>query len=259
MAVPPVDDDLLDFAAEIADEAAQLTLRWFGSSRLRVDHKSDGTEVTDADRQAEALIRDRVAQRHPDDRILGEEAGASGGSGSRQWIIDPIDGTASFVRGVPLYASLLGMFDEHGPAIGIINIPALGESIVAGRGRGAVHDGESAGVSDVRAVADSCISSSSYDRPWWPSDALAAITGSGARTRTWGDGYGYLLVATGRIEAMIDPSLYTYDISPMLTVIPESGGRITRWDGGTELADKAGWVASNGHVHDELLGYVRPS
>lgn len=256
MGAPPVDKTLLDFATEIAAEAAQLTLDWFGSGSLLVAHKHDGTEVTEADHAAEELIRAKISRRFPDDRVIGEEAGVSGGAGPRRWIVDPIDGTASFVRGVPLYASLLGVFDEHGPAIGIINIPALGESLVAGRGRGALHDGKTPAVSTVDTIADSCLCSSSFDQPWWPRPALQAVTSCGARTRTWGDGYGYLLVATGRIEAMIDPSLYTYDISPMLTIIPECGGRITRWDGGTELVDEAGWVASNGRIHDEVLSLL---
>jgi histidinol-phosphatase len=257
MTSPPIDDELLTFASTIAAEAAELTLEYFRRQDLGVEHKRDGSEVTEADRAAEAHLREAIAARYPGDTIIGEEAGTSGGGGQRQWIIDPIDGTSSFIRGVPLYASLLGLIDEHGPAIGIISIPALDECIVSGRGRGARHNGEPVAVSKVSSVADSCICSSSFDQRWWPRGALDAVTGSGAKTRTWGDGYGYLLVATGRIEGMLDPELRTYDIAPMLTIIPESGGRITRWDGGTELVDHAGWIATNGVIHDELLELVR--
>jgi len=101
------------------------------------------------------------------------------------------------------------------------------------------------------------VSSSSFDASWWPPAALGAVVGSGAKTRTWGDGYGYLLVATGRIEGMVEPDLNTWDIAAMLTVIPEAGGTITTWDGDTELAQGAGWVASNGLIHPDLLGLVR--
>ena len=93
--------------------------------------------------------------------------------------------------------------------------------------------------------------------PWWPEKPLTAILSSGAKTRTWGDGYGYFLVATGQIEAMIDPSLYIYDIAPMLTVIPECGGSITTWTGQSTLLDSEGWVATNGHIHDDLLSLLQ--
>ena len=256
MTAPPVDLDLLEFAATTAAEAAAITLDYFQRPGLTVDLKHDGSEVTAADREAEAHIRAAVARELADDAFIGEEAGTTSGTSGQTWIVDPIDGTASFVRGVPLYSSLVAVIDDHGPAIGIVSIPALGETIVAGRGRGATYNGGPLAVSEVTTVAESCLSSSSFDQPWWPAAALEAVTTCGARTRTWGDGYGYLLVATGRIEAMIDPALHTYDIAAMLTVIPEAGGRLTRWDGGTELADEVGWVATNGHIHDELLGLL---
>lgn len=253
----PVDPELLTFATSVAATGADITLDYFRRRDLRVDHKADGSEVTEADRNAETAMRAAIADRFPDDSIVGEEAGTSGRGGTgRRWIIDPIDGTASFVRGVPLYASLLAMLDDQGPAIGIVTVPALDETVIAGRGLGARHNGEPASVSSVDRIAASCVSSSSFDQPWWPHRALDALTASGARTRTWGDGYGYLLVATGRIEAMLDPELRTYDIAPMLTILPEAGGRITRWDGDTELADHAGWVASNGRIHTELLALL---
>ena len=250
---PPVDKDLFTFACKAAEDAAQLTLQWFQNSDLTADIKSDGTEVTDADRSAEDLLRSTISKEFPSDTIIGEEAKDSIGSSSRKWIIDPIDGTASFVRGVPLYSSLLAVIDEHGPAIGIIQLPALGESLIAGRGLGAYAGNELAKVSEVHLIEESCISSSSFEQPWWPKEALLNITSSGAKIRTWGDGYGYFLVGTGRIEAMIDPSLYTYDIAAMLTIIPECGGKITTWSGESELEDKKGWVASNGLIHKSIL------
>lgn len=260
MTTPPaVDADVLAFAADTAAAAAALTLEWFRGRDLHVEHKGDGSEVTVADRAAEELIRTAVLDRYPDDTVIGEEGGTTPGRSDRTWIIDPIDGTASFVRGVPLYSSLLAVTDAHGPAVGVVSIPALDEVVVAGRGRGATHNGGPTTVSTVATVADACVSSSSFDQPWWPAPALDAVTASGAKTRTWGDGYGYLLVATGRIEAMIDPPLHTYDIAALLTVIPESGGRITRWDGRDDLADGMGWMASNGLVHDELLALLAAS
>jgi len=256
MTRPPVDAELLADALRVAQGAAALTLDWFQRDDLGIDHKADGSEVTDADRAAETYVREQVAAKYPHDTVIGEEAGVSEGSSTRRWIVDPIDGTASFVRGVPLYSTLLAVFDEHGPAVGAVHIPALNERVTAGRGRGCLHNGVPSRVSTIDTVATSCVSTSAYDGSWWPTDALLAVTGSGAKTRTWGDGYGYVLVATGRIEAMVEPALNTWDIAPMLTVIPEAGGVLSTWDGSTDLRQGAGWIASNGRIHDELLGLV---
>lgn len=254
---PPVPTDLLDVAETVAREAADLTLRWFEREELGLDRKADGSPVTAADRAAEDHIRARLGALFPDDGIVGEERPPTTGTSGRRWIIDPIDGTESFVRGVPLYSSLLAMIDEHGPAIGTVLVPALGTGAVAGRGRGCLWDGAPLRVNDTDDLTGACLSTSSFDGEWWPDDALLSVTGrEGLRTRGWGDGYGYLLVATGRIEAMTDPDLHEWDIAPMLTVIPEAGGRITRWDGSTGLAGGP-WLASNGRVHDELLALLR--
>lgn len=256
MSTPAIDEALLEAAAEIAEGAARLTLGWFRERNLTVDHKADGSEVTAADRAAEQYVREHVAARFPDDTVIGEEAGVSEGTSGRRWIVDPVDGTASFVRGVPLYTTLLAVLDEHGPAIGIVVVPGLDELVVAGRGRGCLHNGVPCRVSTVREVRASCISSSAFDGSWWPRQALLNVADSGAKTRTWGDGYGYFLVATGRIEAMIEPALNTWDIAPMLTIIPEAGGTITDWSGGADLTQGAGWIASNGLIHADLLALV---
>lgn len=255
---PPVDAELLDAAHEIALEAATFVRRRFDDGDMQIEHKGDGSEVTDVDLGAEDLVRRRVAERFPADTVIGEEAGVTEGTSGRRWIVDPIDGTASFVRRVPLFSTLLAVMDEHGPAVGIVAIPALNEIVVAGRGRGCTHNGRPCRVSSVDRIGDACLSTSAFDGSWWPADALANIAGSGARTRTWGDGYGYFLVATGRIEAMMDPSLNTWDIAPMLVIIPEAGGTITTWTGETDLAQGAGWLATNGLLHDDLLTLVRP-
>ena len=258
MTTPPVDAELLEAAADIAREAVAFVKAGFERD-FEVEIKRDGSEVTEIDKGAEALVRQLVAERFPDDTVIGEEAGTTEGNSGRRWIVDPIDGTASFVRRVPLFSTLLAVYDEHGPAVGIVAIPALDEFVVAGRGRGCSHNGQPTRVSDVTTVAESCISASAFDGSWWPTESLLAISDSGAKTRTWGDGYGYFLVATGRVEAMVEPSLNTWDIAPMLVVIPEAGGRITTWTGSTELAQGAGWVATNGHLHDEILGLVTPA
>ncbi|KIE51410.1 MAG: histidinol phosphate phosphatase [Acidimicrobiaceae bacterium] len=254
---PEIDTELFEFVNKIASDAASLTLDWFQQKDLKVDLKSDRTEVTDADKAVEEYLRNIIGTHFPNDTVVGEEEEVSSGSSKRKWVIDPIDGTASFVRGVPLYSSLLALFDEHGPAIGTIYLPAIKEYVAAGRGLGVHSSRVDPRVSSINDLEKSCISSSSFDMPWWPDKALLNILSSGAKTRTWGDGYGYFLVATGQIEAMIDPSLYVYDIAPMLTILPECGGKITTWKGESNLLDREGWIATNGHVHERLLALLQ--
>jgi len=148
-----VDPALLDEAVTLARMAGELTLQYFRSTDLGIDHKGDGTPVTAADRGAERLIREELAKRHPDDGILGEEEAELIGTSGRRWILDPIDGTKAFTHGVPLYTNLLALEDEDGIAIGVINVPALGETVWAGRGLGCFCNGAPAHVSRSNRVA----------------------------------------------------------------------------------------------------------
>jgi histidinol-phosphatase len=250
---PPVDTDLLEFAVTLSRRAGSLTLQWFGSSALRVDTKGDGTPVTEADRAAERLIRDAIAARWPHDSVVGEEEPDHQGTSGRTWTVDPIDGTKAFTRGVPLYANLLAFDDEHGPAIGVINIPALGETVAAGRGRGCFHNGSQCRVSTVTMLERAYATTSGLDH--WASSALARMLDSPVTLRTWGDGYGYVLVATGRLEAMIDPIVATYDVAPMRTILPEAGGRFTDF-AGVARADGGTGLATNGVLHDAFLSLL---
>ncbi|MGI9623996.1 MAG: inositol monophosphatase family protein [Acidimicrobiales bacterium] len=252
----PVDPELVAAATNIGREAAEYVYTRFRDPSLRISHKTDGSEVTEVDRNAEALIRQRISEQFPNDSVVGEEQEDTAGSTGRTWVIDPIDGTTSFVRGVPLFATLLAVLDEHGPAVGFVSCPAVNEEVVAGRGRGCSHSGRPAQVSRVAHLDQACISSSSFDGSWWPPTALNRVTTSGAKTRTWGDGYGYVLLATGRVEAMIEPSLNLWDIAPMLVIVPESGGTITNWNGDLDPASDQGWIASNGTLHGQLLELV---
>lgn len=250
---PPVDDELVAVAVDIARAAGELTLRWFGSRDLAVDHKGDGSPVTAADLAAETLMRERLLARFPDDAVIGEEHQDTDGTSGRTWVIDPIDGTKAFTRGVPLYSNLLALVDEHGPAVGVINLPALGETVWAGRGRGAFCNGEPCRVSD-RATLDGAYAMTS-GFGYWPDEALAAVLRSPVILRTWGDAYGYALVATGRAEAMIDPLANPWDVAPMAIIIPEAGGRYSTFDGadGVDAWRTGSGVATNGAVHDALL------
>ena len=252
--VPPCDPALLDEVVDIAREAGEATLRWFRHDDLEVERKLDGTPVTVADRTAESIVRRRIADAHPDDGILGEEEAETVGSSGRRWIVDPIDGTKAFTRGVPLYTTLLAVEDEHGVAAGAIVVPALAEAVWAGRGLGCFHDGRPCTVSDTAAVADAYLTTSSYSH--WPEPALLNVRRSGMALRTWGDGYGYLLVATGRMDVMVDPEVAPYDVAAMPVILAEAGGRFTDLDGRDGYAGGSG-IATNAVLHDEVLALLR--
>ena len=253
---PPADRALLKLALDVAREAGASTLRWFRSRDLAVDSKADGTPVTVADRAAERLMRERLAVHAPGDGVLGEEEPETAGTTGRRWIVDPIDGTKAFTRGVPLYSTLLALDDEHGPAVGVIVLPALGEIVYAGRGLGCWHDGRPARVSATADLVGAYLTTSSYSH--WPDDALLAVKHAGCHLRTWGDGYGYALVATGRVDAMVDPEVARYDVAAMPVILAEAGGRFSSV-GGAPGAQHGSGVATNGRVHDALLARLRRS
>jgi histidinol-phosphatase len=244
------DPALLDTAVSLLREAGELTLQWFRSSSLAVERKGDGTPVTAADKAAERFLREQITARFPHDSIVGEEEEDVVGSSGRRWIIDPIDGTKAFTHGVPLYTNLLAIDDDEGPAIGVIHMPGLGETVYAGRGLGCFCDGEPARVSSRDRLAGGYLSSSGFEH--WTDDMLGAARASGSRLRTWGDGYGYALVATGRIDAMCDPVAALWDIAPMPVVISEAGGRFTDLDGDPSPASGHG-LATNGILHDAWI------
>lgn len=254
----PVARELLDEAVALTRAAGDLTLRWFREEELGIEHKGDGTPVTAADRAAERYLREQLAVRFPDDAIIGEEEPDSQGSSGRTWIIDPIDGTKAFTHGVPLYSNLLALYDDEGPAIGVINLPALGETVYAARGLGCFFDGRPVHVNDRPALDGGCVCTSGLGA--WSAEQLAAVHASGALLRTWGDGYGFALVATGRAEAMVDPRVAVWDVAPMPVILREAGGRFTTTGGEDQLPIDTGGllsgVATNGHVHDEVLGLL---
>ena len=247
---PSCPDELLEEAVDLVREAGELTLRWFRSDDLAVDRKDDGTPVTEADRAAEQLLRQRLEQRHPGDAILGEEEGGSDGTTGRRWVIDPIDGTKAFTRGVPLYTNLLAADDEHGPLLGVVNMPALGETVYAGRGIGCFCDGRPARVSSRDDLTTAYVTTSGFGG--WSEQALVALRQAGVHLRTWGDGYGYALVATGRVEAMVDSRASEWDLAPMPVILSEAGGTFTSMAGRPAIDGGSG-LASNGILHDQLV------
>ena len=249
---PAVPESLLEEAAELARRAGRLTLEWY-STTVDVVTKEDGSPVTAADRAAEQLLRSELGRRHPNDAILGEEHGYSAGASGRTWFIDPIDGTQSFIRGVPLFATLLALEDAHGVAVGVIDLPALGKTVMAGRGLGCYLNEQAITVGDRSELEGSVLCTSGYDLI--PEEVANRLHGSSLILRGWGDAYGYALVAGGRIEAMLDPVVKPWDVAPMAVIIPEAGGTFTDCKGGPGFRSGTG-LATNGVLHDEMLSLV---
>ncbi len=252
--------ELLETAVELAQQAGRLSLRWFSSRLLNPQTKPDGSLVTEADLATEEFMIAELQKLFPEDSIVGEEHGRQEGTSGRLWTIDPIDGTRSFVHGVPLFATLLAMMDASGPRLGVTVIPALDEAVWAGRGLGAYHRSGTeirpARVSSTSSLETACITTSGLE--YLPPKLGAWLAQRRGVTRTWGDGYGYVLLATGRADIMIDPGLSLWDAAPMLVIVPEAGGRITTTDGGDEEAGRAeaaggDFIASNGRIHEELV------
>lgn len=241
---------LLRAAVDITRLAGDLTLTYFRSVELAVESKEDGTPVTVADRKAERLIREELERRFPGDGIFGEEEDEVPSETGRRWIIDPIDGTKAFTHGVALYSNLLALEDAEGIALGVINIPALSETVYAARGLGCFYNGVRAEVSGTSSLNGSYLSSCGFSA--WDDEDLLAVKRAGTVLRTWGDGYGYALVATGRIDAMVDPVAALYDLAPMPVIVSEAGGRFTDWTGAA-TPDGGNGIASNGRLHPALL------
>lgn len=246
-------DGLMEFAVRTAGTAGALTLEHFGRAAVRF--KGDGSEITDADTAAETHIRAAIAEAFPADGIVGEEDGESAGRSGRRWIVDPIDGTRSFGSGVPLYAVLLTLEDGGAPVLGCAHFPALGRTLVAARGAGAWLDGALVRVSTCDSLAEARVVTSGLE--YWRDMADDAGRAGFDRlvratrwARTWGDAFGYLMVASGQAELFCDPRVGRYwDYGPFLVILPEAGGRLTRFDG-SEVRRGGDGLASNGVLHD---------
>ena len=258
----------LETAIAAARLAGRETLRWFGDAGLVVDVKADASPVTQADRAAEAILRRELLGAFPADAFLGEETGATAGTSGYEWIVDPIDGTKSFIRGVPLYATLVGCRHGGRGVLGVIAIPALDEMVHAARGGGAWHTKAAAApvaakVSAKATLRESLVCSSDFTSfARWSGgrhDGEAArgrVESACGVVRTWGDGYGYLLVATGRAEIMVDPLLNPWDAAAVDVVVTEAGGRFSDWQGRDSIESGDG-VATNDAVHAAVLELLR--
>lgn len=248
------DPALVAEAVALAREAAAVALRAFHNREgVLVAHKADGSLVTATDRAVEHFLRDRIQGRYPDDAMLGEEFGARTGTSGRRWIIDPIDGTEAFVRGVGEFCTLVAVEDEHGPLLGVIAVPALEETIWAGRGRGAHADWGAVEVSRTASIPGACLATSDLEE--WPSNVLAAAREAGLLLRTWGGGYGMELTVSGRVDAFVDFGVDEWDLAPAPILAAEAGGHFSALDGSARLDTGAG-LLSNGRLHEELLSIL---
>jgi histidinol phosphatase-like enzyme (inositol monophosphatase family) len=248
----------LDFAVETAWQAGRLTLAHYQTG-VAVERKADQSAVTIADRAAEQLIRQRIAARFPDHAIVGEEFGAGSTPASCTWYVDPIDGTTSFVRGVPFFGVLVGLVIDETPAVGVCYLPALDEMIAAATGLGCRCNGRVTRVSDVSSLSEACVLSTDARHvserlgDGWP-----ALQRDTALQRGWGDFYGQCLVAAGRADVMLDPRMNPWDCAALVPILQESGGRFTDWRGNVVI-DGGDAVSTNGRLHDEVLARLAGS
>jgi len=224
--------ELLQAAEEVARVAGTVALASFGR-RIAVERKADGSPVTAADRAAEQTAREWLAAHYPADAVLGEEGGASGAPGARRWIIDPIDGTKSFVAGVPLWGTLIACARGEEVLAGAIYCAAAGEMVAAARGEGCWWNGTRAQVSPLQVLDEATVLTTDerFATRGARRDAWQSLAARARIARTWGDCYGYLLVATGRAEAMLDGAMSVWDSAALLPVIEEAGGVFTDWAG----------------------------
>jgi histidinol-phosphatase len=254
----------LDIALALADAADTITVDRFGAVDLRVDAKPDLTPVSDADLAVETLLREHLAQARPDDAVLGEEFGGRAQISGRQWVIDPIDGTKNFVRGVPVWATLIALLVDGVPQVGVISAPALRRRWWASSGRGAHAQGPDGSVRSITVskvsdldAASLAFSSLSGWRDRGIRDEFIALTDAVWRVRGYGDFYNYCLVAEGAVDVAAEPEVSLWDLAPLDILVREAGGVFTALDG-TPGPQGGSAVATNGTLHPTVLSALRP-
>lgn len=257
--MPEYADDLA-LALRLADAADAISFARYRADDLVVETKPDLTPVSDADRAIERALRTELAEARPDDAVSGEEFGSSG-AGDRRWVIDPIDGTKNYVRGVPVWATLIALLDGEDATVGVVSAPALGRRWWAARGEGAwgtIFGGAPVGlrVSRVARLEDASLSFSSLDG--WRDRGLdlGTVTDRLWRSRGFGDFWSYMLVAEGAVDLAAEPELSLWDMAALVPIVTEAGGRFTAVNGGPWL-DGASAAASNGLLHDDFVTMLR--
>lgn len=247
----------LAFAHELADAAADVTLSWFGH-RLPVELKDDETPVTEVDLRAERAIRAAVAARHPDDGVLGEEEGSSGGANGRRWVIDPVDGTKLYAEGIPLWTTLIALAVDGRPVLGLADAPALGDRYHACLGGGAWRGDRRLHVSDVDALGASFLVHSAVEE-WIAGghdERLRRVVARARGTRGLSDAWAHLLVAQGSVDVLLEHEpCQPWDWAATEVIVAEAGGRISTLDGDAPTVG-GDLLVSNGRVHDEVLAVL---
>lgn len=247
---------LLAFAQDLVWQAGRVTLGYFGTG-IVPELKGDQTPVTVADRLAEERMRALIGEHYPDHGILGEEYGSLNPDSPWRWILDPIDGTKSFVQGVPLYGVLVGLEHEGVPVVGVCYLPALDEMVAAAQGEGCTHNGRRAQVSRVSDLREAALLTNNPHSAYAHGrgeayERLRAVT---RLQRGWGDCYGHILVATGRAEIMLDPIMNVWDCAALLPILQEAGGTFTDWRGTATIhGDEA--ISTNGLLLLDVLRLV---
>jgi histidinol-phosphatase len=250
-------DEELSLAVELVDLADVITMTHFQSQSLVIETKADRTEVTIADRSSEQAIRDHLALRRPDHGVLGEEHGISDANARSRWIIDPIDGTSNYVRGVPLWATLLALEVDGEIVLGMVSAPALGKRWWATRGLGAFVNGKPIQVSRMSVLAESSLSYS--EGPWEAAgmrDGIDALRSTVSRQRAFGDFWQHMLVAEGAIDIAAEAIVSLWDLAAVKVIIEEAGGRFSDL-GGSVRADGGSALSTNGVLHDDALAMLR--
>lgn len=253
----PTFDELLELALEAAREAGEVALRYFERDVL-VEWKSDQTPVTVADREGERLLRGRIEKRFPDHGIVGEEFGVVRAHAPYRWILDPIDGTQSFIRGVPLWGVMIGVEQDGESVLGVVHFPALRETVWARAGGGAWWNGKRACVSGVARLEEATLLTTDL-RLFEDQRLRAAFDQLRARVkfeRTWGDCYGHALVATGRADIMLDPIMSEWDACALLPILEEAGGRFSDWRGIRTIRG-GNAISTNGLLFEPVISLLR--
>ncbi|HVU32150.1 MAG TPA: histidinol-phosphatase [Opitutaceae bacterium] len=237
------------FMVELAAESGAFIRPLFGHRGLAVEAKADQTPVTAADRGAEELMRSMIKKRYPEHGIIGEEFGSERKDAEFVWMLDPIDGTKSFITGVPLWGTLIALLHQGQPILGCIHQPVLGQ-LVLGDGRETTLNARPTRVRPCTRLADATILTSDPHNPskYQNGAACDRVTRQARLYRTWGDCYGYLLVATGLADVMLDPIMNPWDIAALVPVIRGAGGVITNWQGGAPFPAES-TVAANPEMH----------
>jgi len=248
-------DEYLAFALQVALDAGRVVMEHYQTG-VAVELKADQSPVTMADRAAEQLIRSAIAARYPDHAVVGEEYGADGRRSAFRWIVDPIDGTKSFIRGVPLFGVLVALEIDGRPEVGVCHMPALSETVAAATGLGCTWNGRTARVSRVDRLDEATLLFSDGRmlagrlECQWP-----GLSSSVGLLRSWGDCYGHCLVATGRADVMIDPVMNPWDCAALLPIVSEAGGSFTDWTGQARI-DGGDAVSTNARLHEAVLAHL---